>query len=237
MKKDQENSKKSLFSMRRQLSTKIGHSMARHHHRRTVNPHEEVVSSSQQHLPGNETAPSSSSSGSLQFSHAIHRGETWMELISQYTESMSEKPPLLLQQIQQETETIFPANVSRMLSGANQGAFLSLIATISRAKNILELGSFTGYSTLCLAMPFSEFSQKSSSSLPSRSSRQVYSCDQDERVYSIAKRYIDQSPWKDNVSSGFSVKSPYSLIFPTDSSSSRDSRRFSLAITRAEIKF
>jgi hypothetical protein len=201
MKKDQENSKKSLFSMRRQLSTKIGHSMARHHHRRAVNPNEEVVSSSQQHLPVNA---SSSSSGSPQFSHAIHRGESWMELISQYAESMSEKPPLPLQQIQQETETIFPANVSRMLSGANQGAFLSLIATISRAKNILELGSFTGYSTLCLAMPFAEFSQKSfSSSLPSRSSRQVYSCDQDERVYSIAKQYIDQSPWKDNVSSCF----------------------------------
>jgi len=39
----------------------------------------------------------------------------------------------------------------RMLSGATQGVFLQMMAGISSAKNILEIGTYTGYSAICLA--------------------------------------------------------------------------------------
>lgn len=39
----------------------------------------------------------------------------------------------------------------RMLSGAYQGRVLSMISKLVRPKNILEIGTFTGYSALCLA--------------------------------------------------------------------------------------
>ncbi len=39
----------------------------------------------------------------------------------------------------------------RMVSGPLQGAFLSLIARLKQPKHILEIGTFTGYSALCLA--------------------------------------------------------------------------------------
>lgn len=39
----------------------------------------------------------------------------------------------------------------RMLSGALQGRFLSMIAKMLNAKNILEIGTYTGYSALCFA--------------------------------------------------------------------------------------
>ena len=39
-----------------------------------------------------------------------------------------------------------------MLSGAVQGRFLTMMAKISGARNILEIGTFTGYSAACMAM-------------------------------------------------------------------------------------
>ena len=38
-----------------------------------------------------------------------------------------------------------------MLSGPYQGRVLSMISKLVRPKTILELGTFTGYATICLA--------------------------------------------------------------------------------------
>lgn len=55
----------------------------------------------------------------------------------------------LLYKINREThlEVLHP----RMLSGNFQGRFLSLLSKMIRPRRILELGTFTGYSALCLA--------------------------------------------------------------------------------------
>ncbi len=50
-----------------------------------------------------------------------------------------------------EKQTNLKTNYPRMLSGAVQGELLYLIAKMCNAKNILEIGCFTGYSTICLA--------------------------------------------------------------------------------------
>ena len=50
-----------------------------------------------------------------------------------------------------EKQTHVRTNHARMLSGLIQGQLMRMIVQISGAKNILELGTFTGYSAICLA--------------------------------------------------------------------------------------
>lgn len=50
-----------------------------------------------------------------------------------------------------EKQTHIRTNHARMLSGSIQGQLMRMIVQISGAKNILELGTFTGYSAICLA--------------------------------------------------------------------------------------
>lgn len=76
-----------------------------------------------------------------------------MHFISQkledYITHHSENEPELLQQLNKEThqKVLQP----RMLSGHFQGRVLSILSKILNPKNILELGTYTGYATLCLA--------------------------------------------------------------------------------------
>lgn len=69
--------------------------------------------------------------------------------IEAYAQSHSEAEPALLAQLRRDThlQHIQP----RMLSGHFQGRLLSLISKIVRPKTILEIGTYTGYSALCLA--------------------------------------------------------------------------------------
>ena len=50
-----------------------------------------------------------------------------------------------------EKQTHIRTNHARMLSGALQGELLRIIVQTTGAKRILELGTFTGYSAICLA--------------------------------------------------------------------------------------
>ena len=50
-----------------------------------------------------------------------------------------------------EKQTNIHTNYPRMLSGAVQGRLLTMLVEISRAKRILEVGAFTGYSATCMA--------------------------------------------------------------------------------------
>ncbi len=69
--------------------------------------------------------------------------------IEEYITSHTEDEPLYLSEINRATwqKQINP----RMCSGHLQGRILSMFSKIIRPKNILELGTFTGYSALCLA--------------------------------------------------------------------------------------
>lgn len=51
-----------------------------------------------------------------------------------------------------EKQTNIHTNYPRMLSGAVQGRLLTMLVELCKAKNILEIGTFTGYSAICLAM-------------------------------------------------------------------------------------
>jgi caffeoyl-CoA O-methyltransferase len=70
------------------------------------------------------------------------------ELLS-YLLTTCEPEPALLQKIDRETqlEVLLP----RMISGHYQGRVLSMLSKMIQPKNILEVGTFTGYATLCFA--------------------------------------------------------------------------------------
>jgi predicted O-methyltransferase YrrM len=71
------------------------------------------------------------------------------EDIDKYVIEHSQKEPKLLRQLNKETwqKIMNP----RMLSGAYQGRLLSMISKLINPKSILEIGTYTGYSALCLA--------------------------------------------------------------------------------------
>ncbi len=71
------------------------------------------------------------------------------EKIDNYVVEHSQQEPKILQELSKETwqKVLNP----RMLSGAFQGRVLSMIAKLIQPKNILEIGTYTGYSALCLA--------------------------------------------------------------------------------------
>jgi len=66
-----------------------------------------------------------------------------------YVEALSDKESPLLREINEYT--IDNVHQPRMLSGHLQGRILSFISKIKQPKNILEIGTYTGYSALCLA--------------------------------------------------------------------------------------
>lgn len=71
------------------------------------------------------------------------------EELSRYTELHTEPEPPILQELNRETH--LKVLMPRMLSGHLQGRILSLLSKIHRPKNILEIGTYTGYSAICLA--------------------------------------------------------------------------------------
>lgn len=70
------------------------------------------------------------------------------EELENYVAAHSENEPELLQQLNKEThqKVLQP----RMLSGHFQGRVLSILSKIINPKHILELGTYTGYATLCM---------------------------------------------------------------------------------------
>ena len=69
--------------------------------------------------------------------------------IENYISAHSDKEPQILADLNRETwaKVLMP----RMLSGHIQGRVLSLFSNLLRPLNIIEIGTYTGYSALCLA--------------------------------------------------------------------------------------
>lgn len=71
------------------------------------------------------------------------------ELIAAYAEKHTSPESELLHELNRQTH--LRTTRARMLSGHLQGRFLSLLSHLQRPRFILEIGTFTGYSALCLA--------------------------------------------------------------------------------------
>jgi caffeoyl-CoA O-methyltransferase len=104
--------------------------------------------------------------------------------IEQYAETHTEKEPALLQELNRETN--LNVLMPRMLSGHLQGRFLSFISKILRPKYILEIGTYTGYSALCLAEGLVDGGA-------------LHTIDNNEELNEISKKYFNKSVYKDKI--------------------------------------
>lgn len=102
-----------------------------------------------------------------------------LESLEAYAERFTAPEPALLRRLRLETEQTHP--LPQMLAGPLQGRLLMLLAKISGAERVLEIGTFVGYSTLCFA-----------EGLPA--SGRVVTLDEDPSVREICRRYFALSP-------------------------------------------
>ena len=111
-----------------------------------------------------------------------------MHFISQhledYIEQHSEKEPALLAALNKETyqKILLP----RMLSGHFQGRVLSMLSKLIRPLNILEIGTYTGYSALCLCEGMQE-------------NGQLHTIDIKEELIDFQREHFDKSPWGNQI--------------------------------------
>ena len=101
-----------------------------------------------------------------------------------YVERHSEDEPALLASLHRETyQKIMQP---RMLSGHFQGRVLSMLSKLIRPVNILEIGTYTGYATLCLAEGIQE-------------NGTIDTIDINEELFDIQKKYFDLSSWNGQI--------------------------------------
>ena len=77
-----------------------------------------------------------------------------MEQIYKYIEEHQTPQSKALDWVEKQTH--IRTNHARMLSGAVQGQFMRMLVQMTGASRILELGTFTGYSAICLASALPE---------------------------------------------------------------------------------
>ena len=104
--------------------------------------------------------------------------------IEEYCESHTEQESDLLRTLNRETH----ANVlsPRMLSGHMQGRFLSMISRMITPENILEIGTYTGYSALCFAEGLSKTGR-------------IITIDVNEELETMVRRYFENSPYASQI--------------------------------------
>ena len=104
--------------------------------------------------------------------------------LDHYVTDHSENEPDLLAQLNKEThqKILQP----RMLSGHFQGRVLSMLSKIIRPTNILEIGTYTGYATLCLAEGLAE-------------NGTIDTIDNEEELFDFQRKYFDKSAWKNQI--------------------------------------
>ena len=106
------------------------------------------------------------------------------EDLENYIEQHSQNEPELLAQLNKETyqKILLP----RMLSGHFQGRVLSMLSKLIRPVNILEIGTYTGYSALCLCEGIQE-------------NGVLHTIDIKEELVNFQRQYFDKSQWGNQI--------------------------------------
>lgn len=104
--------------------------------------------------------------------------------IEEYASAHTTPPPPWLEAVAAETEAGVPA--PQMMVGALEGRFLEMLVWVSGARRVLEIGTFTGYSSLSMA-----------AALPPDGT--IVTCDLDPVALAVARRHIAASPYADRI--------------------------------------
>ena len=104
--------------------------------------------------------------------------------IFEYSEKYSQQEPKILQELNREThlKVLNP----RMLSGFFQGRLLSIISKLIKPKKVLEIGTYTGYSAICIAEGMNK-------------NGIIHTIDKNEELNIIQKKYFKKSGLEDNI--------------------------------------
>ena len=105
------------------------------------------------------------------------------EIIDYLLKNSSDEPEIL-QELRRETN--LKCINSIMISGELQGRLLSLISKIKKPKQILEIGTFTGYSALCLTEGL-------------KKGGEIHTIDKNEELLQIQNKYFKKSNYRDNI--------------------------------------
>ena len=103
---------------------------------------------------------------------------------SDYIESHSSNERDLLAELRRETEIKCLNPI--MLSGKVQGVFLSVISKIINPKNVLEIGTYSGYSTLCIAEGLD-------------TNGIIHTIDKNEELLEIQNKYFEKSGYRNQI--------------------------------------
>lgn len=106
------------------------------------------------------------------------------EHLEDYIIKHSQQEPRILKDLNRETN--LKVLQPRMISGAHQGRLLSIISKIISPTKILEIGTFTGYSTLCLSEGLTKDGR-------------IHTVDINEELYDLQRKYFKKSPFNDNI--------------------------------------
>ena len=99
------------------------------------------------------------------------------DLLDYATRHSNDEPDILKELTRETYQKIL---LPRMLSGSLQGRFLSVLSKIIRPKKILEIGTYTGYATLCLSEGLSHDGQ-------------IDTLDKNEELVDFQRKYFDRS--------------------------------------------
>lgn len=126
--------------------------------------------------------------------------------IEEYSRVFSGEPSALLQELDRETHAMILQ--PRMLSGHLQGRFLSFLAKVCRPTAILEIGTYTGYSALCLAEGLN-------------SDGRLITIDINEELETFTRSFFDRSEYKNQIDYRIAdakdelskIEGPFDLVF------------------------
>ena len=104
--------------------------------------------------------------------------------IEQYVAIISDEEDELLAELRRETyrKTLMP----RMISGHLQGLFLKFVSKMIKPSKILEIGTFTGYSTLCLAEGLTDDGQ-------------IITVEKNDELAFISQKYFNKSEFSKKI--------------------------------------
>lgn len=106
------------------------------------------------------------------------------EEIEAYAAAHTTPPDELLAELAEETKATLRA--PQMLTGPIEGRLLELLVHGIQARRVLELGTYSGYSSLSMAAGLQEGGH-------------IDTCEVDEQHAEVAKRYIERSPYADRI--------------------------------------
>lgn len=148
-------------------------------------------------------------------------------LIQQYSEAHTSAETDLLQHVNRSTQA--KVLMPRMLSGHLQGRLLAMISRMIRPNNILELGTYTGYSALCLAEGLSPQGK-------------LITLDANEELEDTVRGYFNASPYTQQIDYRIGkaadiipqLTQPFDLVF-IDADKENNGLYFDLLINRVTL--